>query len=459
MTLQQLTYFLAAAEHGSFSAAAESLHHGPAEPLRADPPARGGARRAAVRARRPRARADRGGAAAAPARRAHARRRARGRRVGARGARPHAAARSRSARSAAPTTTCSAAWSQDFRTRHPNVRVRAVGQNSAEVADAVRDGQLEAGLVALPIDDRGLDVRPAMREELLYVTRRAERAREPMTIERLADAPLILYDARWGADDPTRRQLRERAQHAGVKVEPQIEVEYMTAALELARARARRHVAVALDHRARAGCAPQALDGVPFDPPLYDTFAFITRRNAHLSPATREFIAARREARRDEARSARRRGRGLVAARGRAAAAQAAQERVDGRGAMPLSPSRRTTAGSRRAAVALDARARSRAPARSAVGGRSPPLVPGRHAVLLVVVQRGGDLAREDGRDATRRSRSARGAAPRRSRAGPPSSRRSPPPTGTRAARRRRRRSRCGRCARSIRWPSAASTV
>ena len=27
-----------------------------------------------------------------------------------------------------------------------------------------------------------------------------------------------------------------------------------------------------------------------FDPPLYDTFAFITRRNAHLSPAMREFI-------------------------------------------------------------------------------------------------------------------------------------------------------------------------
>jgi hypothetical protein len=32
------------------------------------------------------------------------------------------------------------------------------------------------------------------------------------------------------------------------------------------------------------------LAGVPFDPPLYDTFAFITRRNAHLSPATREFM-------------------------------------------------------------------------------------------------------------------------------------------------------------------------
>jgi hypothetical protein len=29
---------------------------------------------------------------------------------------------------------------------------------------------------------------------------------------------------------------------------------------------------------------------VRFDPPLYDTFAFITRRNAHLSPASREFM-------------------------------------------------------------------------------------------------------------------------------------------------------------------------
>jgi hypothetical protein len=33
------------------------------------------------------------------------------------------------------------------------------------------------------------------------------------------------------------------------------------------------------------------LHSVGFDPPLYDTFAFITRRDAHVSPATRAFIA------------------------------------------------------------------------------------------------------------------------------------------------------------------------
>ena len=114
------------------------------------------------------------------------------------------------------------------------MRLRVVGQNSAEVADAVRDGHLEAGLVVLPVDDRGLDVRPAMQEELLYLSAEPRRVREPMTIEKLAEAPLILYDARWGADDPMRRQLRERAQRAGVKIELEIEVEYMTAALDLA---------------------------------------------------------------------------------------------------------------------------------------------------------------------------------------------------------------------------------
>jgi DNA-binding transcriptional LysR family regulator len=177
---------------------------------------------------------------------------------------------------------------EDFRTRHPNVRVRAIGQNSAEVADAVRAGRLEAGLVVLPIDDRGLDVRPAMREEILYVSADAERVRHPMTIERLADAPLILYDARWGADDPMRRQLRERAQQAGVAIEPQIEVEYVTAALELAARGLGDTVTSSSIMRTRG--YSRKLAGVAFDPPLYDTFAFITRRNAHLSPAAREFM-------------------------------------------------------------------------------------------------------------------------------------------------------------------------
>ena len=177
---------------------------------------------------------------------------------------------------------------QDFRRRYPDVRVRVVGQNSAEVADAVRDGELEAGLIALPIDDRGLDVRPSIREENHYVSASPQRLTKPITIEELAAAPLILYDARWGAVDPMRRQLNERAQRAGVRIEPQIEVEYMTAALDLAARRLGDTIA-APNVLVTRGFS-RTLSSVSLDPPLYDTFAFVTRRNAHISPATRAFL-------------------------------------------------------------------------------------------------------------------------------------------------------------------------
>jgi DNA-binding transcriptional LysR family regulator len=125
-----------------------------------------------------------------------------------------------------------------------------------------------------------------MEDELLYVSARP--LSEPMTIERLAEAPLILYDARWAAVDPARRQLRERAQRAGVVLEPQIEVEYVTAALELAARGLGDTVSTrsVIDVRGFG----DRLHTIGFDPPLMETFAFITRRHGHLSPATREFM-------------------------------------------------------------------------------------------------------------------------------------------------------------------------
>ncbi len=177
---------------------------------------------------------------------------------------------------------------QDFRRRYPDVRVRVVGQNSVEVADAVREGGLEAGLVALPVDDRGLEVRPSIREEDHYVSASPQRTAAPKTIEEIAAAPLILYDARWGAVDPMRRQLDERAQRAGVRIEPDIEVEYLTAALDLAARRLGDTIAAPSVLETRG--FSRRLTSVSLDPPLYETFAFITRRNAQLSPATRAFM-------------------------------------------------------------------------------------------------------------------------------------------------------------------------
>ena len=176
---------------------------------------------------------------------------------------------------------------EQFLERHPAVRVRMVGLNSVETAAAVAAGELEAGLVVLPIDDDGLTVTPLLRDEVFYASRHPERVSAPVTLEQLAAARLVLYDAHYGWKDPTRRQLLERAQLAGLKIEPWIEVEHVGAALDLVM----RGVGDTIVCKAvinSAACPPGLLT-VAFAEPLYDTIALIQRENAVLSPATREF--------------------------------------------------------------------------------------------------------------------------------------------------------------------------
>ncbi|MFE7711865.1 LysR family transcriptional regulator [Streptomyces sp. NPDC057486] len=175
---------------------------------------------------------------------------------------------------------------QRFRTRYPDVRIRLVGQNSAETAQAVASGTLEAGLVTLPVPDEDLDIVPLARDELLYVTAAPERAQTPPDIDDFCSVPLVLYDAHYAATDPARRQLNERAQLAGRRIEPVIEVEYLSSALAL--------VSEGFGDSVMCRAAtfsetmPPGLHTVPFADPLYDTLALVRRRGQMLSPATRE---------------------------------------------------------------------------------------------------------------------------------------------------------------------------
>ena len=294
MTLQQLEYFLAAYRRGSFSAAAEELHM--AQPSLSEQVrrledelgvalfARVGRGLAATEAGESlRPHAERTLAAAEAARESV---------VAVRELRGGIATFGTwgTARYYPGTEIVAA-----FRRRHPDVRVRMIGQNSFEVVEAVRRGDIEAGMVALPIDDRGLDVQPVMRDEVVYASADRRRLRRPMTIAALAEAPLILSDASWGTDDPTRRHLAQLAQQAGVTIEPQIDVEDVEAAMELAAGGlgdtiVARGMLLALGRR-----VPRRLGWVPFAEPLYDQFAFISRRGARLSPASREFLRLARE--------------------------------------------------------------------------------------------------------------------------------------------------------------------
>lgn len=288
MTLQQLRYFLATARHGSFAGAADELllkQPSVAEQIRRLEAELGVELFARTKRRLTLT-------AAGAALRPYAEQALATCRDGADAVRAHRTLRGGVASFGLPRNaelyelTDLAA---EMYARHPLVGMRLIGQNSVEVAEAIREGALEAGLVVLPVEDEGLDIQPVIRDEVLYATADAARAAEPMTTERLLEQRLVLYDAHYGNADPTRRQLNERLQQHGGRLEPQIEVEYLAGALRLAAL----GVGDTIVARAAAdgGYLPEGLHTAPFADPLYDTLAVAKQRNLPLSPATRELVS------------------------------------------------------------------------------------------------------------------------------------------------------------------------
>lgn len=182
---------------------------------------------------------------------------------------------------------------QRFHRRYPKVKVRLIGLNSLAVAESVASGEIEAGLIVLPVAEAGLQVRPLFRDEVFYVSATRNPSRGPVTIEELAESKLVLYDAFAGWRDPTRRQILERARLKGLKIDAAIEVEHVDTALGLVAAGAADtfvpHAMVS------APGFPKNVHAVPFAEPLFDTIALVQREGAYLSPATRKMaqMAAR----------------------------------------------------------------------------------------------------------------------------------------------------------------------
>ena len=185
MTLQQLEYFLAALDEGSFSAAAERL-------LLAQPSLSEQVRRLEAelgvalftrvgRGLRP---TDAGAPCGRTPRRrwAPSPRGARRSSSEARAAGRHRHLRHVRDRALLPP---GAQIVSDFRQRHPKVRVRVVGQNSSEVADAVRDGDAR-GRAGRAADRRPRPRRPADHAGGDPLRQRRPRARQKPDDDRAA---------------------------------------------------------------------------------------------------------------------------------------------------------------------------------------------------------------------------------------------------------------------------------
>jgi DNA-binding transcriptional LysR family regulator len=180
-----------------------------------------------------------------------------------------------------------------FVARYPEVNVRVVGVHSSEVIEQVRNGELEAGLVTLPVDEPSLVVEPVMSDEVLFTALAGPDTERPMTIKRLAELRMIHWPGVLGWRDSIRRQLKGWADEERVELEASIEVEHMTSALDLAGQGL--GSTFVLRTIAESTWFPHGLKAVSFARPLYDTYAFVWRRDHTPSPASAELMRLARQ--------------------------------------------------------------------------------------------------------------------------------------------------------------------
>jgi DNA-binding transcriptional LysR family regulator len=183
-----------------------------------------------------------------------------------------------------------AAMVADVLERHPGLRVELVGQNSEQVLAELRRGRLSAAMVAIPVVDDTMTVRPVARDELVYVSADPDRAGSPVTPKRLSEAQLVLTDVTYREVDSVRRALSAWLQRDGRTVAARIEVEDVETALELvARGLADTVVPKGVVTALRPTLA-SGLHAVSLRPRVHETIAVVHRPDAVLSPATRLVI-------------------------------------------------------------------------------------------------------------------------------------------------------------------------
>lgn len=178
---------------------------------------------------------------------------------------------------------------QTFNAKYPKVHMRLIGLNSAFVAESVAAGDVECGLVVLPVPELGLEIKPLFKDEVFFASTTRNTDNGPVTIEEFARSSLILFDAHAANMDPTRKQLADRAMAAGFSINPKIEVEQLDAAIRMVANGAGDTI---VSRSVVEGTAfPKNIRLFRFAEPLYDTIALIQRSGLQLSPATAEFAS------------------------------------------------------------------------------------------------------------------------------------------------------------------------
>jgi DNA-binding transcriptional LysR family regulator len=176
-----------------------------------------------------------------------------------------------------------------LRRAHPELELVVVTGNAAQVAAAVASGDLDVGLVALPVRGRHLIVTPFRNDPLVAIAPRSRewtKRRRGVRPHDLAESPLILYEP----GGTIRTVIDGWFRAAGVTPRVAMELGNAEAIKKLVEAGLGVSIGSAITVRAetRAG----TLLALALQPPLVRRLALIRRRDRPAGPALDVVLAA-----------------------------------------------------------------------------------------------------------------------------------------------------------------------
>ncbi|WP_248925134.1 LysR family transcriptional regulator [Paenibacillus hamazuiensis] len=120
-----------------------------------------------------------------------------------------------------------------FHSRYPDIRIRLSHGKTPEIAQRLKDGLIDCGLVHMPLTDPQLDVRPFAELPCAFVAGRtyAELADRPISAAELGGLPLLLLSQ----GSSTRRFVETWFAAQGVAVDADIELGSIDLLVECAR--------------------------------------------------------------------------------------------------------------------------------------------------------------------------------------------------------------------------------
>lgn len=171
-----------------------------------------------------------------------------------------------------------------FQASHPSVRFQLKEAGSSEVADAVRTGQLEVGLVTLPVQGRDLEAKPLMRDRIVLVARPDHPLASAGSIlaRELDGLPLVGFEGGTAIRQIIDTALRE----AGVEMNVVMELRSIPGILRMVDSTGNLAFVSQIGMESNPQVTRLDVRGLRIERRL----AVVVRQGAHLSPAAAAFL-------------------------------------------------------------------------------------------------------------------------------------------------------------------------